>query len=265
MELKENLQINLYLNNKEYNLYSKTKIDLPLVVNRFSQDEYIIELMCLDSYLVCVNDSKKVEFIYNDISLLPEIFKTIMFYNLNISSIDTKYDIYYKEVFKPSYKKFLVSGGCFWCINYAFSDLSGVVVVRSGYCGGSEFNPTYQETKSGLNHHKETILVIYDSDVISYNELIEVYFNSIDPFDPDGQFIDKGLMYTCAVYTNDRNEIEVCKSKIAQLERAYNKKVYVSLDCDKLIYNAEDYHQDYHKKNFEAFMQEMKESKRIKE
>ena len=103
----------------------------------------------------------------------------------------------------------MFAGGCFWCISKPYYECDGVISVYSGYAGGDEVNPTYSDVKSGKTSHRETIKIIYDSNVISYSELLDIYFESINPFDGEGQFIDRGFNYTCAIFTYDIEEINI--------------------------------------------------------
>ena len=92
------------------------------------------------------------------------------------------------------------AGGCFWCITPTFKELDGVFDVISGYCGGDEINPTYKEVKSQQTGHRETIKIDYDPEKVSFSELFEIFLGGVDPFDSEGQFIDKGFSYTLAIY-----------------------------------------------------------------
>ena len=111
------------------------------------------------------------------------------------------------------------AGGCFWCIADPFYNIDGVIDVYSGYCGGEYINPKYEDVKYGNTGHKESILIIYDKNKISYYDLLKTYFENIDPFDGTGQFIDKGDSYQTAVFNNIVNYIE----------NKYNNKVMVKL------------------------------------
>ena len=135
--------------------------------------------------------------------------------------------------------------------------------MLSGYAGGSEVNPTYEEVKHGLTHHKETVMLEYDSDVITFKELLDIYFDTIDPFDEHGQFIDRGDNYTCAIFTDDVAERKILADYIANLEHQFNRKVQVKVLGNQVFYKAEEYHQDYALKNPEAYAEEEKISGRL--
>lgn len=150
-------------------------------------------------------------------------------------------------------KKCIFAGGCFWCIADPFYNVDGVIDVYSGYCGGLLENPTYQEVKSGTTGHKEAILIIYDSNKIKYDELLKIYFENIDPFDGEGQFIDRGSSYQTAVFTNDLDEINCFKLLVNYIENKYNKKVMVQLENENIFYMAESEHQRFSLNNKEKF------------
>lgn len=156
------------------------------------------------------------------------------------------------------------AGGCFWCITPAFKELVGVFDVTSGYCGGKEENPTYKEVKSQKTGHRETIKIEYDPEKVSFNELFENFLDGVDPFDGEGQFIDRGYSYTLAVYYNDFSEKETAEKMIAELEEKSGKKVWISLEPFSAFYTAEDEHQDYYIKHPEEFEKELIESGRKK-
>lgn len=159
-------------------------------------------------------------------------------------------------------KKAYFAGGCFWCIASALSHLSGVNKIIDGYAGGDKENPTYKEVKSQSTNHRETICIIYDEEKLTYAELLESFFENVDPFDAEGQFIDRGFSYTLAVFYNDASERELCERKIAAIESETGRKVCVSVLPYKNFYIAEEEHQDYAKKNVEAFAEEYEKSGR---
>ncbi len=155
------------------------------------------------------------------------------------------------------------AGGCFWCMEKPYHMIEGVTSAISGYCGGMEENPAYEDVKAQRTMHRETVCVEYDEKVISFDELLEVYLDSIDPFDDGGQFIDRGRSYTCAIYYTDEAQQECVKCRIAEIEQSTGKKVAVALEPYTHFWPAEEYHQDYARKNPEAYEKELKESGRI--
>lgn len=161
-------------------------------------------------------------------------------------------------------KKAYFAGGCFWCITPIFKTW-GASNVICGYAGGDEENPTYEQVKHQLTSHRETILVEYEPERVSYDTLLEIYLANVDPFDAEGQFIDKGFSYTLAIFYNDDEEKEKATAAIQALENESGKKAAIAILPYKNFYPAEDYHQDYYLKNPEAFEKELIESGRKKE
>ena len=156
------------------------------------------------------------------------------------------------------------AGGCFWCITPTFQEMVGVRRVISGYSGGEEAAPTYEDVKHQRTGHRETIAITYNEELLTYNQLLDVFLANVDPFDEGGQFIDRGHSYTLAVYYQSEAEREAAQAAVKDLEETSGKKVYVAVEPFKSFYAAEEYHQDYYRKNPEAFRQELIESGRIK-
>ena len=159
-------------------------------------------------------------------------------------------------------KEAYFAGGCFWCVTPIYK-LYGVEKVICGYAGGDEVNPTYEQVKHQETGHRETIKLVYDPERVTYEKLLDIYFANVDPFDAQGQFIDKGFPYTLAIFYTDLEEKEKAAARIARIEADSGKKVQVELLPYKNFYEAEEYHQDYYLKNPEAFAKEMKESGRM--
>ncbi len=155
------------------------------------------------------------------------------------------------------------AGGCFWCVTPIYK-VYGVDSVVCGYSGGDEVNPTYEDVKAQKTGHRETIELDYDPANVGYDMLVDIYLANVDPFDGEGQFIDKGFSYTLAIYYQSEEELAIAKLKIAELEAQSGKKAQIALEPFKTFYKAEEEHQDYYLKNPEAFEKEMKESGRVK-
>ena len=160
-------------------------------------------------------------------------------------------------------KEAYFAGGCFWCIVPVFREMEGVLAVASGYCGGDEENPTYEEVKAQKTHHRETIRVSYDPERVSYKDLLRVFLECVDPFDAGGQFIDRGASYTLAVYCSEEAERVTAEKMLADLGEEAGQMTAVSVEPYKKFWPAEEYHQDYDLKNPEAFARELAESGRV--
>lgn len=154
------------------------------------------------------------------------------------------------------------AGGCFWCITPIFKETEGVFDVVSGYSGGDEPSPTYESVKSQKTGHRETILVEYDPDRVAFASLLETFLCSVDPFDGEGQYIDRGHSYTLAVYYTDEGQKSIAEERIAQIEADSQRKMYISVEPFKSFYPAEEEHQDYYIKHPEEFEKELEESGR---
>lgn len=161
-------------------------------------------------------------------------------------------------------KRLLLAGGCFWCASVPYYKIDGVKKIISGYAGGAEVMPKYEDVKKQKTSHRETILVIYDSTICDFKLLIDSFLSSIDPFDPDGQFIDRGNSYTTAIYSDDLDVINYSKSRFLDYEKEFNKKVVVKILPNDILYKAEEYHQDFPIRHKKEMDEELKVSGRIK-
>ena len=153
------------------------------------------------------------------------------------------------------------AGGCFWCVTPAFR-AAGAKKVTCGFSGGTEADPTYKEVKSQLTGHRETVRVDYDPVAVPYGRLVDIFLESVDPFDGGGQFIDRGFSYTLAVYFSDDEEKMTAEAKVAALEAASGRKTFISVEPFGTFWPAGEEHQDYDLKNPEAFETELRESGR---
>ena len=156
------------------------------------------------------------------------------------------------------------AGGCFWCITPGFREMAGVENVISGYSGGREENPAYEDVKHQRTGHRETIRIDFDPAIVSFDELLAQFLNSVDPFDDGGQFIDRGHSYTLAVYYVNESQRLSAYRQITALEIMAGMKAAVSLEKFTSFWRAEEYHQDYDLKNPEAFEKELIDSGRKK-
>ncbi|MBW2250989.1 MAG: peptide-methionine (S)-S-oxide reductase MsrA [Deltaproteobacteria bacterium] len=152
---------------------------------------------------------------------------------------------------QTNFGKATFAGGCFWCMEHPFEKIEGVIDVISGYTGGLKDNPTYEEVSTGQTRHLEVVQITFDSFKTNYSELLEAFWRQIDPTDPIGQFVDKGTQYKTAIfYHNQEQKILAEKSK-AKLDKSgkYKEPIVTNIIKASKFFKAEDYHQDYHKKN----------------
>lgn len=148
------------------------------------------------------------------------------------------------------YKIATLAGGCFWCMEAAYEPLDGVIEVISGFSGGNEANPTYEDVVYGKTGHYESVQIYYDPNLISYEEIIEFYWRNIDPTDSEGQFVDKGKHYRTAIFYANENEKAIAEASKLKLENSkmFDKPIVTEIRPFKSFYKAEEYHQDYYKK-----------------
>ena len=150
---------------------------------------------------------------------------------------------------QTKYERAVFAGGCFWCMTLPFEKLNGVLIVVSGYTGGEAENPSYEDYAE--KGHLEAVEVLYDPTIITYSELLDVFWRQIDPTDPAGQFCDRGPQYRSAIfYQNQEQKLLAERSKEALGKSGrFDKPLVTELLHASSFYKAEDYHQDYHKKN----------------
>ena len=143
------------------------------------------------------------------------------------------------------------AGGCFWCMEHPFEKLDGVKSVISGYSGGKRANPTYKQVASGRTQYLEVVQVIYDPEVVSYPELLDVYWRQIDPTDAGGSFVDRGHQYSSAIFFHDETQKQQARSSLNAIDGSgrYPSPIVTKVRPFAKFYPAEDYHQDYYKVN----------------
>ncbi len=142
------------------------------------------------------------------------------------------------------------AGGCFWCTESDFEKLPGVVAAESGYTGGKTASPTYESVSAGSTGHTEAVRVTYDPAQVSYAQLVEFFWRTIDPTEKDRQFCDVGNQYRSGIYWSSEAERKVAEASLATLQKSGQfKNIYTEVQKAAPFYVAEDYHQDYYKKN----------------
>ena len=148
--------------------------------------------------------------------------------------------------FSENLNKAYFAGGCFWCMEESFEKLEGVKEVISGYSGGTTSNPTYKEVTFGDTGHFEVVEIIYNNNIISYNELLKNFWINIDPFDAFGQFCDKGYSYRSVAFYQNADEKNQIEKSISEIENKFSKRVVTYVREFEIFYIAEDKHQDYY-------------------
>jgi peptide-methionine (S)-S-oxide reductase len=149
------------------------------------------------------------------------------------------------------YEKATFAGGCFWCMEPPFDELPGVISTTSGYTGGRTKNPTYEEVSAGRTGHAEAVEVVYDPAKITYAQLLDVFWKNIDPITPNRQFCDVGTQYRAAVYYHNEEQKRLAEASKKALESSgrFQQPIVTEIAAVSPFYRAEEYHQDYYKKN----------------
>ena len=142
-------------------------------------------------------------------------------------------------------------GGCFWCVEAIYQDLKGVHSVVSGYTGGKSENPSYQDVCSGTSGHAEVVQIGFDPEVISFGELLEIFWRTHDPTTLNQQGADRGTQYRSVIYYHDGNQKEIGEKSLAETDRSglWDDPIVTEISPMDEFYEAEDYHQNYYKQN----------------
>ena len=148
-------------------------------------------------------------------------------------------------------EKATFAGGCFWCMVKPFDEIEGIISIISGYTGGKLANPTYEQVCSNQTGHLEAVQITFDPDLISYHDLLNMYWTQIDPTDPGGQFYDRGESYQTAIFYHSAEQKRLAEQSKQALEEKgiFNKPIVTDIREAKPFYEAEEYHQDFYKKD----------------
>ncbi len=155
-------------------------------------------------------------------------------------------------------EKAIFAGGCFWCMESEFEHQKGVFAVTSGYTGGTSTNPTYENHKG----HVEAVEVEYDPAQVGYEQLLVIYWSNVDPLDAGGQFFDRGDSYKTAIFVKNDTEKKLAEASKEKVEKKLGQKVAVEIKPATPFYRAEEYHQDYYKKDPDHYNAYKKGSRR---
>ena len=149
------------------------------------------------------------------------------------------------------HEKATFAGGCFWCMVKPFDEIEGIISITSGYTGGELPNPTYEQVCSGKTGHLEAVQITYDPNLMSYSDLLEMYWPLIDPTDPGGQFHNRGESYQTAIFYHSAEQKRLAEQSKQALEEKdiFNKPIVTDIREAKPFYEAEEYHQNFYKKD----------------
>ncbi|MGA9343043.1 MAG: peptide-methionine (S)-S-oxide reductase MsrA [Rhodanobacteraceae bacterium] len=153
---------------------------------------------------------------------------------------------------KAGLERATFAGGCFWCMEPPFINLPGVEKVTAGYTGGDKIDPTYEEVSSGTTGHAESVEVVFDPRIVDYAQLLHIYWHNVDPTEQDRQFCDSGNQYRTAIFYHSpeqKQKAEASKAAIEKLSQFAGKTLYTQIVPAGPFYAAEEYHQEYFRKN----------------
>ena len=147
--------------------------------------------------------------------------------------------------------KAVFAGGCFWCVESDFDKVPGVISTTSGYTGGKTAKPTYQEVSADYTGHAEAVEIVFDTGKVSYSQLVEHFWRTIDPTTKDQQFCDRGSPYRTAIFAQDAQQLKIAQDSRSRLEKSkpFKEPIVTEVVQASTFYPAEDYHQDYYLKN----------------
>ena len=145
----------------------------------------------------------------------------------------------------------IFAGGCFWCMTKPFDQMPGIISVRSGYTGGNVENPTYEQVKSGTTGHTEAVKIVFDKTIISYEELLEIYWHQTDPTDAAGQFQDRGSNYRPVIFVKNETQRQAAERSLKNLiaSERFKKPIVTRIEPACPFYEAEEEHQQFYKKD----------------
>ena len=145
----------------------------------------------------------------------------------------------------------IFAGGCFWCMTKPFDQMPGIISVRSGYTGGDVENPTYEQVKSGTTGHTEAVKIVFDKTIISYEELLEIYWHQTDPTDAAGQFQDRGSNYRPVIFVKNETQRQAAELSLKNLiaSERFKKPIVTRIESACPFYEAEKEHQQFYKKD----------------
>jgi methionine-S-sulfoxide reductase len=186
---------------------------------------------------------------FNSVLIYSVIFNFIIF-GCNMGQSEKTTDK--QQPVNPAHVQTAIfAGGCFWCMEPPYDNLPGIISTVVGYTGGEVENPTYEEVTTGTTGHAEAVKIEFDSTQISYSELLRIFWRNIDPTNPFGQFADRGSQYRTAIFYVDDDQKKAALQSKEELEKSgkFKDPVVTQIVSASVFYPAEDYHQEYYKKN----------------
>lgn len=179
------------------------------------------------------------------------MISVLFIYNDAFSGFNQETNTDKTDIVGGNWKIATFAGGCFWCMEPPFESLDGVNKVVSGYAGGKENNPTYKDVANGKTGHMEAVQIYFDPQIISYSELLVIYWKQFDPTDEGGSFYDRGYQYTSAIFYHDEQQRELAEKSKQKLNKSgiFKKPIATRIEKYTSFFPAEDYHQDYYIKS----------------
>jgi peptide-methionine (S)-S-oxide reductase len=168
---------------------------------------------------------------------------------VGLTTIEARQSTLLEPQLKPGQAVATFASGCFWCTEADFDKVPGVISTTSGYTGGKVPNPTYRQVTTGETGHAEAVQVIYDPAVVSYEKLLDHYWHNVDPFVAHRQFCDSGNQYRPVIYFHTEQQRAAAEASKARVQKMFKQPIVVAITAAGPFYRAEDYHQDYYKKN----------------
>jgi len=179
------------------------------------------------------------------------IIINLIIFGYNMGQSEKGQTMVKKGVNSENIQTAIFAGGCFWCMEPPYDDLPGIISTTVGYTGGQVENPTYEEVSTGETGHAEAVKIVFDSTKISYAELLKVFWRNIDPTNPFGQFADRGSQYRTAIFYLDEDQKKAAEQSKKELEESgkFKDPIVTQIVKASEFYEAEEYHQEFYKKN----------------
>lgn len=219
--------------------------------HEWEREQLIIAKDALAQEINVQSELSKLEAKLRPLALRNNLTPDVMDFYLKITgnTVDVQQEVYTRDNDNFAYQERAVfAGGCFWCMVEPFETQAGIVSVLSGYTGGKIEHPTYDQVSSGLSGHVEAVEIIFDQRVISYRDLVELYWQITDPTDAFGQFQDRGNHYRPIIFVQDHQQRQIAEQSKAELAFNYSQPIVTEIRQAKTFWPAENYHQAFYKK-----------------